>query len=145
MTSLLLYDRPAEGTASRLNLDGIFSNWRRTKRAIGGYHTGSFEVTNLGMPQLTDFYNTWIGMKIVENTFGITSYEGIIWQLDLVKNGVNYRRTLNPNYWHNLVQVIHTDLAGDQQTIAYAENTDSSEIFGAMEYTYVLGLSLIHI
>ena len=139
MTSLLLYDRPAEGTAIRLLLDGMISNWRRTKRAIGGYHLGSFEVTNLGMPQLTDFYNTWIGMKIVENTFGITSYEGIIWQLDLIKNGVNYRRTLNPNYWHNNVQVVYTDGPGDKKTIAWSENTDSSDIFGEMKYQYTIG------
>jgi len=139
MTSLLLYDRPAEGTAARHNLNGMFSNWRRTKRAIGGYHLGSFEVVGLGMPQLTDFYNTWIGMKIVENTFGITSYEGIVWQLDLVKNGVNYRRTLNPNYWQNNIQVIYTDGDGVKQTIAWSENTDSSDIFGEMKYEYVIG------
>ena len=139
MTTLNLYDRPAQGTAARYNLNGMFSNWRRTKRAIGGYHLGSFEVVNLGMPQLTDFYNTWIGMKIVENTFGITSYEGIIWQLDLIKNGVNYRRTLNPNYWHNNVQVIYTDGPGDKKTIAWSENINSTEIFGNMEYTMVIG------
>ena len=139
MTSLVLYDRPAEGTNARYNLNGIFSNWRRTKRAIGGYHTGSFEVVGLGMPQLTDFYNTWIGMKIVENTFGITSYEGIVWQLDLVKNGVNYRRTLNPNYWHNFVTVYYTDGDGDQQIIATSSNNDSIAIFGRMAYIYTVG------
>ena len=139
MTTLLLYDRPAEGTSARLNLQGMYESWRRTKRAIGGYHTGRFTVKQLGMPQLTDFYNTWIGMKIVENTFGITSYEGIIWQLDLIKNGINYRRTLNPKYWQNRVKVIYTDGDGEQQTIDYSENTDSSDIFGEMEYQYVIG------
>ena len=138
MTTLLLYDRPAVGTTNRYNLDGIFGGWRRTKRAIGGYHTGRFTVKQLGMPQLTDFYNTWIGMKIVENTFGITSYEGIIWQLDLIKNGINYRRTLNPKYWHNSVSVYHTDQAGDKQIIAGSENTDSSGIFGRMSYIYTI-------
>ena len=139
MTTLVLYDRPAEGTNARLNLHGLFANWRRTKRAIGGYHTGRFTVKQLGMPQLTDFYNTWIGMRITENTFGITSYDGIIWQLDLIKNGINYRRTLNPKFWHNYVKVTYTDLGGVQQTIAWSLNPDSAAIFGVMQYEYILG------
>ena len=141
MTTLNLYDRPAVSSGQRLNLHGVFSNWRRTKRAIGGYHTGRFTVKQLGFPQLTDFYNTWIGMKIVENTFGITSYDGIIWQLDLIKNGINYRRTLNPKYWHNRSIVHYTDINGDQQVTAAANNTDSQEIFGIMAYRYTIGVA----
>jgi hypothetical protein len=34
---------------------------------------------------------------------------------------------------------MYTDGVGDKQIIAYAENTDSTGIFGAMEYTIVLG------
>jgi hypothetical protein len=91
------------------------------------------------MPELTDFYNTWIGMKIVEHTFGMISYEGIVWQLDLIKNGVNYRRTLNPKYWHNRVKVFYTDKNGGQGTADWSENTDSSGIYGVMEYVYSIG------
>jgi hypothetical protein len=139
MTTLHLYDRPAEGTAYRLGLHGLFEGWKRKSRAIGGYHTGKFAIKNRGMLELTDFYNTWIGMKIVENTFGITSYEGIVWQLDLIKNGVNYRRTLNPKYWHNRVKVFYTDSDGTQQIANWSENTDSSGIYGVMEYVYSIG------
>lgn len=142
MTTLILYDRPAEGTTARLNLEGIQRGWRRTKRAIGGYHTGQFLIQNVGMQQLTDFYNSWIGMKIVERTFGIISWEGIIWQMDLIKNGVNYRRTLDPRYWHNNVQVKFTQTNGRQATTGYSENTSSSEIYGEMDYTVVIGVAL---
>ncbi|MEE9466393.1 MAG: hypothetical protein V3W14_12570 [Candidatus Neomarinimicrobiota bacterium] len=106
---------------------------------MGGYHLGRFAVMNRGMAELTDFYDSWIGMKIVETTFGIESYSGIIWQLDLIKNGVNYRRTLNPRYWHNRVKVKYTDADGSPQTIAWSENTDSSGIYGEMEYIITLG------
>ncbi len=91
------------------------------------------------MLELTDFYNTWIGMKIVESTFGITSWEGIVWQLDLIKNGINYRQTLNPRYWHNRIKVLYTDPYGSPQEIAWSENTDSSSIYGEMEYIYAIG------
>lgn len=141
MTTLVLYDRPAEGTSVRLNLEGIIGGWRRTKRAVGGYYMGTFSVTSMGMPQLTDFYNTWLGMKIVERSFGMISYEGIIWQLDLIKNGINYRRTLNPKFWHNRVRVDYTDKLGVQTSADWSENTDSSAIYGEMEYIEVLGVS----
>ena len=139
MTTLILYDRPAEGTAKQVNLSGKIDSWRRTKRAIGGHYMGQFAINSGGMPQLTDFFNNWIGYKIVENTFGITSYEGIVWQLDLIKNGINYRRTLNPKHWRNRVQVIYTNPDGDRATAAWSENTDASAIFGEMEYTEVIG------
>jgi hypothetical protein len=139
MTSLNLYQRPAEGVNHRVNLVGLHENWRRKKRAIGGFHTGKFAIRNRGMPELTDFYNSWIGMTIIERTYGIISYEGIVWQLDLIKNGVNYRRTLNPKYWHNRVKVLYTDSNGDRQVVGWSENTDSSGIHGEMEYIYTLG------
>ena len=139
MTTLNLYDRPAEGSAYRLGLDGLLSGWRRTKVSNGGYHLGSFSIRNRGMPELTDFYNTWLGMKVVENTFGITSYEGIIWQLDLINNGINYRRTLNPKYWHNRVKVRYTDPDGSPAVTAWAKNSDSRSIYGSMDYIYAIG------
>jgi hypothetical protein len=141
MIGLNLYDRPAEGTNQKVSLTRYFDGWKRAKRAVGGYHLGKLTIKNRGMQELTDFYNTWLGFKIVESTFGITSYEGIIWQLDLSKNGINYRRTLNPKYWHNRVKVFYRDSSGDQQTAAWSENTDSSGIYGVMEYIYTLGAS----
>jgi hypothetical protein len=56
MTTLNLLDRPAEGSTYRVHLNGLFDDWRRKKRAMGGYHTGKFSVKNRGMPELTDFY-----------------------------------------------------------------------------------------
>jgi len=140
MTTLHLYDTPAQGIAPVANLQGLFDSWRRSKRAIGGYYMGKMAIRSSGISTLTDYYENWIGCKIIERTYGMTSYEGIVFQLDLVKNGINYRRTLNPQTWQNRIQVKYTDASdGDQETIAYSENTDSSAIYGEMEYTYVLG------
>lgn len=141
MTTLTLYDRPAQGTAARQNLNGMFERWRRTKRAIGGYHLGSFAIKDRSAAQLADYYNSWLGYKIVETKSGITSYEGVVWQVDLIKNGVNYRRTLNPKYWANRVKVFYTNTAGERREAAWSENTDSSAIYGVMEKAITLGVA----
>jgi hypothetical protein len=139
--SLLLYDRPAEGTGYRQNLDGILKGWRRTTRAIGGYYIGKLVIKDLSIMQLTDFYETWLGMKLVEETFGMETWSGIIWQMDLFKNGINYRRTLDRDKTHNRVKVVYTDTSGDQQTIAWSENTNSSGIYGTIEQIYTIGVT----
>jgi hypothetical protein len=142
MTTLTLYDPPLEGTAIRGSLTGLFDSWRRTKRATGGYYEGKFIIREGGMQQLTDFYNTWIGCKVVESTFGITSWEGLVWQIDLVKNGVNYRRTLNPKFWQNKTETYYTDVAqGLKLVTSTYENTSSSDKFGEMEMSYTIGAS----
>ena len=142
MITLNLYDKPAIGTSYRGNLIGLSTSWRRTKQALGGYHLGRFAIKNRGMQELTDFYNTWLGFKIVETTFGMESYSGIIWQLDLIKNGVNYRRTLDPRVWHNRINVYYNDANYEQQTTGWSENTSSSDIYGEMEFIYSLGGAL---
>ena len=142
MTTLSLYDRPLEGTAFRGSLSGMFDSWRRTKRATGGYYEGKFIIRSGGMSELTDYYNKWIGCKVVETTFGIVSWEGIVWQLDLIKNGINYRRTLNPNFWQNKVKAQYTSTTQGLKVITSVfEHVKSSEIFGEMEMNYTLGAS----
>lgn len=137
--SLILYDRPAEGIASRMKMDGVFESWRRTSRAVGGYYSGKMAVKDLGSTQLTEFYNTWLGMKIIEKNYGITTWEGIVWQLDLYQNGINYRRTLNKDLWHNRVKYYYLDANGVKQVLDWSENTDSSDIYGSMEMIYTSG------
>jgi hypothetical protein len=138
MTTLTLFDRPQEGTGSRVGLSGLIDSWQRKKRAIGGHHIGKFSIRNRGMIELTDFYNTWLGYKIVETSFGMESYSGLVWQLDLIKNGVNYRRTLNSKHWHNRIKVKY-NASAIPAIQNWSENTDSSAIYGVMEYIYAIG------
>ena len=137
--NLEIFDKPARTTAFKKNISHLASNWKRTKRAVGGYWTGTFDVKKGSMLEWTDFYNTWIGNVIKETTYGIISWEGLIWQVDLVKNGINYRRTLDPALWHNRVKVFYTDAGGVQQIDDWDENTSSSDIYGEMEQIYSMG------
>jgi len=143
--SVVLYESAArnwgEQTSYVTNLDGLYTSWRRTNRAIGGYHIGKLTIHDLGMPQLTNYFETWLGYRIVESICGLVTWEGLVWQLDLFKNGVNYRRTLDRDKTHNSVKVYYTDTSGDQQTVAWSENESASEIFGTIEMVYTIGVT----
>jgi len=137
--SLVISNKPTASEALYQNIDHLADNWRRTTRAVGGYWTGSFKIQRGSMMEWTEYYNTWMGNVITESTYGITSWEGIVWQLDLVKNGINYRRTFDPALWHNKVNVTYTDENGIQQNTGTIENTSSSDIYGLMVMDYVAG------
>ena len=142
MIDLLLFDRPARGDAFLRSVDG-WSRWRRKARAIGGNDVGSFNVGG-SRATLTDFYNTWLGCRLVERTFGFDAWVGMVCQLDLVLDGVNYRRTLQPEWFHNDVKVMYRypDASDDMQAavsytteLGHVTFTDSGQDFNDWETT----------
>jgi hypothetical protein len=88
---------------------------------------------------MAHFYDQWLGMRLVEKTLGITSWEGIVYEMRLVVNGVEYIRSLDPELWHNKMKVVYSDDTGARQTVAWSENTDSSDEFGEAQYILTLG------
>lgn len=139
--NLLLYSRQNEGTAFRANLTDVAQDWQRSIAAIGGYKLGTFRLTEeqVTRAELEDYYTTWIGCVLTEQTAGIESWSGIISELRLVKGGVEYLTTLDPEWFQNKVKVLYTDSNGQQQEIAWLENTDASDIYGEMQYILAFG------
>ena len=137
--SLHIHNKPAQGSQHIEGIDHLAEGWKRNKRAIGGDYTGSFKVTRLAMPQLTELYHSWLGNQIIETSYGIDSWQGVIWEMDLIKNGIAYRRTLDPRYWHNRVKILFTNENNEKKTDDWSENTDSSDIYGEMEMIYSYG------
>lgn len=138
--NILLFDRPKRSSAFWGNLTRFADDWRHTTRTVGGYWDAKFTVDGVGLPQLVNYYSRWIGCLIEENTFGMTSWEGIIYQLDLLLDGKNYRITLDPAWWHNLTKVVYTDAETDVPDVtAWATNQDSRDEFGDMEYVIIEG------
>ncbi len=129
--SLLLYDRLAEGTAYRGNITRHLPNWQRSIRSEGGYWMGDGTITSatMGRTRILDLYNNSIGRRIVERTFGITTWEGEIVAMTLTMDGVVFNRTMNVSRWHNRVKVRF----GGSET-AWDENTGSSDIYGESHY-----------
>lgn len=139
MISLQLYGR-LENYVWQQNLVGRFSTWRRTSVFDIGYHIGKMTINDLGELEATDLFNSMLGKVIKETTYGITSYEGLVWQLDLIKNGVNYRRSLAGEQWHNRVKAKFTDYSTQEaEETAWVTNDKSIEFYGEMEYIVPLG------
>jgi hypothetical protein len=71
--------------------------------------------------------------EIIEETAGMTSWQGIVYEMTLSLDGVQYRRTLDREWWHNRVKVIYRD-AGEQAATAWSEVAGSSDVYGQMDY-----------
>ncbi len=127
ITNLLLYDRPARSDAFWGNITHWVYKWRRSSKAVGGQDTGSFVVRGVARSQLISFYDRWLGCRIVEKALGMTGWQGMIYQLDLVIDGVDYRRTLKSEWFHNDVKTFYR----------YPDASDDMQ--GAVSYTTELG------
>lgn len=86
------------------------STWRRTTRALGGYWTGEFSILPGTMTRhaMWTFYHNNIGRRVVENTFGMTTWEGEIIEMTITIDGVSYTTTLDTDRWHNKVKTQYT-------------------------------------
>lgn len=117
------------------NFTAVTHNWRRSIRAVGGYWLGSFNLSGIevGRQELLKWYENYLGSHLEETTFGLTSWEGLIYEMTLTLDGVQYRRTLDKEWFHNKVKVLYRH-AGEQVDTGWSENTDSSDEYGEMQY-----------
>ena len=136
MHSLNLYGRLAESDSYRGNLTRHAPDWQRSIRAIGGFWTGSFTITadTMGRAEMVNLYNTAIGQRVVESVSSLVTWEGEIVELRLTLDGLTYLRSLDVERWHNKVAVRHPT-----GITAWAEDTDSSDIYGESCYIDTVG------
>lgn len=122
------------------NFTDIARGWRRSTRAVGGYWLGSFTISggDVNRDILTWWYNSYLGKTVEEQTFGMTSWEGLVYEMNLILDGVRYRRTLDKEWWHNKVNVWYRD-ANVQTATGWSEDTDSSDEYGEMNYIDTVG------
>ena len=109
MFSLWQYQRLAEGTGWERDFTRYAQNtWRRTIRARGGYWTGDFVITGLSTFQYQNLYSVLIGKRIVEKSWGRTTWEGEIIGLSMTLNGVTNEQSMDSELWHNKVKCQYT-------------------------------------
>jgi hypothetical protein len=120
------------------NFTGIARGWRRSTRAVGGYWLGSFTLSDISRDILMWWYNNYLGKTVEEQTLGMTSWEGLIYEMDLTLNGIRYRRTLDREWWHNKINVYYRD-GNVQASTGWTEDTDSSDEYGEMNYIDTVG------
>lgn len=135
--NLLLYKNLVSYTPPEflINFTRIANNWKHSTRAVGGYWLGSFNLLsqNIGQQGLIKWYEEYLGDHVQETTFGMTSWEGLIYEMTLNLDGVQYRRTLDKEWFHNKVKVLYRD-EGEQADTGWSENTDSSDEYGELQY-----------
>jgi len=115
--------------------------WKRSSRAVGGYWSGSFQLSSetLSKAELDNFYNNMLGTRLVETAYGMTSWEGMIWQMDYHQRGSIFRRTLDKELFHNRIAVWYSDDIGNRAKTAQANNTASQEEYGICSLVVSLG------
>jgi hypothetical protein len=140
---LHLYQRPSAGEAYVANITAVARGWRRTVRALGGYGVGAFRVGagDLTAIELADWYNNYLGCVVREISYGMLSWEGFICELRLRRGGLEYVRSLDPEWWHNAVETIYTMPDGTKTGTGLTIQTASAAEYGRMEYEIVLGRS----
>ena len=140
--SLNLYQRVTQSEAHLpLDLDAIARNYRRLSRSVGGWYAGSFYVSpqDVGRTALQTYFNTWIGNVVRETAYGMLAWEGLVYAMQLTLDGAVFEITLDPDRWHNNVDVYYSDLAiadTDQGALSYW--TWDTNV-GALSYTTEAG------
>jgi hypothetical protein len=142
MYNLLLYGHLAAADPPSFvdNVTGLAQGWRRSTRATGGYWLGSFQISgeNIGREYLEWWYNNYLGNYFEEQTFGLTSWEGLVYEMNLTLDGIRYRRTLDKEWFHNRINVYYRD-ANVQANAGWSEDIDSSGKYGEMNYIDTIG------
>lgn len=138
MISLHLYGRPTGDMAHERDLTRHALNWQRTTHRLYGHYTAQATITGLNRAATIDLYNTTIGKVIREKAYGMTTWEGIVYELRINIDGVEYVQSLAPEWYRNKVKVIYSSDIGSRTELAWSENTDSSAMYGQMQYIDML-------
>ena len=141
--SLHLYGRPTGDEAHIRDLTPIARGWQRRTHRMYGYLAGSFGLSSAEMSkdEIIWLYHSAIGCTVREKTAGMTSWEGLVWEMKLTLGGVTYVRTLDPEWFSNKVAVAYSTATASGLMTAWSENTDSSDVYGEMQYIDTLGSS----
>ena len=109
MFSLWLFQRINDGSVFDSDLTHYFRNsWSSSKRSSGGYWTGDGTISNISKWKLWQMFDTWIGKRVVEMSYGRVTWEGEITYLELSIDGNVYAQSLDPEIWHNRVKTQYT-------------------------------------
>jgi len=117
-------NRSATGRAFPGDLRAVARGYWHKSRAMGGYWSAGFRLSeeDLTAREIVGFYEDNLGCRLVENCMFRTSWEGLLWEFRLVRNGREYRRTLTPRWFHNKVKVVYSYPAtedDEQGNLAY--------------------------
>ena len=101
----------AEGLVRDLwAIPSVRETWTRITSANGGYLIGSFEISGLAMSDIKDFFNRYLGYEVQEYAYNKMTWNGLVYRMTLELNGVQYVRTLEPDFFHNRVNAYYSNI-----------------------------------
>lgn len=117
------------------DLTGVARQWRRSIRFWGGFWQGSFKMET-DAPTMQQAFYEWLGYHLEEKSAGVTTWEGMIYELDLVTAGVRRRRSLDLTA--NAMMARYTNDDNEAQESAWATDADSITRYGRKENVVML-------
>lgn len=93
------------------DIPSVRESWTRVTSANGGYLTGNFEVSGLAESDIKDFFNRYLGFEVQEHAVNTMTWTGFVYRMTLELNGVQYIRTLEPDWFHNRVKAYYSNLS----------------------------------
>jgi len=126
--ALHLYQPVVAGSDFEANLSE-WHDWRRSIRMQGGFWQGSC-WTEGDAGKLLDLFNRWLGCHVQERAGGVTSWEGLVYELEITIGGAKRRRSLDDVV--NAVACTYQS-GGVVATTAYSTQDQSIARFGRKE------------
>jgi hypothetical protein len=109
MFNIWMFQKIQEGSVFDTDLTPyVRTSWTRSERARGGFWTAEFIITNTAKWQLWQWFDTMIDKRIVEDSYGIVTWEGESTYLELTIDGNTYAQSLDSELWHNRVKTQYT-------------------------------------
>lgn len=127
---LLLYSALTQGKGFHSSLTKDAQAWRRSIRLLGGMWRGSFRIEG-DLPDLLDWFYNRLGWHVEERSGGATTWEGMIYEMELASAGVRRRRSLENVA--NAVSVQWKDYAGRIGLRIFQEAAQSIQRYGRKE------------
>jgi hypothetical protein len=116
----------------RTDLQAI--GWRRSIRDVGGFWMGEFDLQG-PIVSLARYFYEYLGYHLEEQVGGHTTWEGILYEMELFSGGSVKRRSLDTLY--NSVRTYWKDDSDVVQETTVAEDDESIRRYGKREeYLY---------
>lgn len=128
--SLRLAGRVPTGARHIADITAQAQNWQRSIRLQGGFWQGSFRV-QATIAELTTWFYERLGCHVEERSGGQTTWEGLIYEMELAAGGVRRRRSLNT--LANATACTWQRYDGRTVTTAFATNATSIAQYGRRE------------
>jgi hypothetical protein len=133
--SLNLFTSVLEGQEAVGNITETVERWSRSKRFNGWSWEGSFRLTG-DEGELLEFMHTRLGYHLEEQVGGETTWEGLIYEMDMHHAGVVRRRSL-PLLWNYLLVDYISD-ADTTVTTSVTQDLNSLAKYGRKEEVLTL-------